>query len=233
VLLVWQWSPVVRDLERSHAEPSVRAGFYEPLRDDLARATGGEPARVEVVPTENHWEATYLPAHVAIARGWERQLDRKLNPLFYEERLTAPAYRDWLEELAVGYVAVPDRSLDYAGETEVALIERRPAYLRPVERSAHWRIYRVREPRPLVSGPAELVRLSADGFVVESPRPGTSVVRVHHTPYWTVTGGGACVAESGSGFTRVRFLDPGRVRVSASFAPWRALGDGRSCARGS
>lgn len=229
VLLAWQIAPVVRDLERAEAEPSVTESFYEPLRDYLARATGGPPARVEVVPTENHWEAAYLPPQVAIARGWERQLDRKLNPIFYEGPIAADAYRDWLDERAVGYVALPDAPLDYAGEEEAALIERGPEYLRPVWGDDDWRVYRVRDPMPLASPPAELTRLDADSFVVSSPRAGTTEIRVRHTPYWSVTEGGACVAESDSGFTLVDFREPGEVQVEASFAPWRALDDGETC----
>ena len=54
-----------------------------------------------------------MPRGIYIARGWERQLDRKLNPLFYEDEnggLDPEAYRHWLDDLAVGFVAVPDAS---------------------------------------------------------------------------------------------------------------------------
>jgi hypothetical protein len=229
VLLVWQWGPVVRDLERAGAEPAVTAGYYEPLREELDRLTRGEPTRVEVLPTENHWEATHVPDRLMIARGWERQLDRKLNPLFYDESLSAAEYRAWLERLGVSYVAVPDRPLDYAATAEASLIERRPAYLEPIEGTADWEIYRVREATTLASSPGELVRIDAGGFAVRAERPGVSLVRLHHTPYWSVTKGAGCVSESQTGFTRVRFRRAGRVRVDASFEPWRALSDGPRC----
>ena len=35
VLIYWQWSPVVRDLEEVSAQPSVNAGYYAPLIDFL------------------------------------------------------------------------------------------------------------------------------------------------------------------------------------------------------
>jgi hypothetical protein len=229
VLLVWQWGPVVRDLERAGAEPAVNPGFYEPLRDQLFRASAGEPVRVEVLPTVNHWESTHVPPRLTIARGWERQLDRELNPLFYDERLGALEYRRWLDRLGIGYVAVPDRPLDYSAESEAALIERRPDYLKPMGGIEHWDLYRVRDAARLATAPGELAKLSADGFVVTADRPGTSLVRLHHTPYWSVRSGDACVSESRTGFTRVRFRGPGRVRVKASFEPWLALSDGRSC----
>ena len=36
--------------------------------------------------THNHWEAADLAKVVPLARGWERQLDQKANPIFYDER---------------------------------------------------------------------------------------------------------------------------------------------------
>jgi hypothetical protein len=231
LLVFWQWSPVVRDLEQVHAEPSVGAEYFEPLRTVLARESGGRPTRVEVLPMADHWESAHVPKQVSIARGWERQLDRKLNPLFYRERLSAAGYRRWLDRLGVAYVAVPDGPLDYAAESEAALIDRGPPYLERVNRTENWTVYRVRDPAPLVTPPAELVRIFPGGFVLRARRPGTSRVRIHHTPYWSVTNGVACVEEAADGFTRVRIERPGRVRVAAPFAPWRALGDGRSCRR--
>ena len=38
----------------------------------------------------NHWEAADLAKVLPLARGWERQLDQKANPIFYDdEPLTA------------------------------------------------------------------------------------------------------------------------------------------------
>ena len=52
-----------------------------------------------------------------IARGWERQLDRYRNPLFYEPGpISAARYRRWLAEQAISYVALPDAPLDYSGQ---------------------------------------------------------------------------------------------------------------------
>ena len=131
LLVYWQWSPVVRDLETVYAQPSVNSNYYKPVRDflreDMQRT--GERYRVEVVPVEHHWEAAHMPKGIYIARGWERQLDRKLNALFYEDEsdpLTADAYRLWLDDLAVGYVAVPHSELDYAGEAEAQTDRARP-----------------------------------------------------------------------------------------------------------
>jgi hypothetical protein len=229
LLVYWQWSPVVRDLERVSAEPSANADYYQPLRDFLAEVTHSGPTRIEVVPTVNHWDAAIVPRQVSIARGWERQLDRKLNGLFYKDRLSGAEYRHWLDDLAVGYVAMPDSDLDYAGESEAALIRRGLPYLKPVYRSAHWQVYRVRDATPLASGPARLIELSPAGFALQVQRSGSVIVRVRYTPYFALTGGAGCVQEGPMGFTLVRASTPGPLRVEASFKPGRILDRGPAC----
>ena len=173
------------------------------------------------------------PQDIPIARGWERQLDRKLNPLFYEDgALSAEEYRRWLDDLAVGFVAVPDAPLDYAAESESALIAGGVPYLKPAFQSADWTVYRVVDPTPLASGAAELAKLTPEGMVLKASAPGTALVRVRWTPYWTITAGRGCVEESPSGFTRVSMDRPGRLDLEVRFAPWRVLSDGPVCAHG-
>ena len=55
------------------------------------RARGGGPFRVEIPFTDNHWESRWVAPHVPLARGWERQLDRERNALFYDGRPLTPA----------------------------------------------------------------------------------------------------------------------------------------------
>lgn len=230
-LLYWQWSPVVRDLETVHAQPSVEAGYYAPVRDYLRGAIENGQYRVEVLPATNHWEAAYVPRGIYIARGWERQLDRKLNALFYEDedgQLTASAYRAWLDELAVGFIAVPDAPLDYAAEAEFRLIKHGLPFLDRAFRSKDWTVYRVRNPEPLAVGVADVVKMTPEGVVLDADRPGTVLVRVRWTPYWSVAKGTGCVEEA-NGFTRVNVQEPGRIRLAVSFAPWRALASGPRC----
>ncbi|MDP9227775.1 MAG: hypothetical protein M3M99_01835, partial [Actinomycetota bacterium] len=162
LLIYWQWSPVVRDLETVHAQPSVEADYYAPVRDYLRGVTRNEQYRVEVLPAAHHWEAAYVPRGIYIARGWERQLDRKLNSLFYRddnEPLTAAEYRDWLDDLAVGFIAVPDAPLDYAGEAEARLISQGLPYLEQAFTSRDWTVYKVVDPEPLAVGAGDLVKL--------------------------------------------------------------------------
>lgn len=152
-----------------------------------------------------------------LARGWERQLDIKYNALFYDGTLTAARYDAWLHQVAVRYVAVSDKDLDYSAKQEVALIDRGLPYLRPVFRTRHWRVYAVRDPTPIVEGAATLTELGSDWLTVQGLRPGTATVRVHYSPYWAVVHGSGCVAPDGS-FTKLTVRQPGPMKLAMRFS---------------
>jgi hypothetical protein len=230
VLIYWQWSPVVRDLEQVSAQPSVKPGFYAPLIDFLRGQPRHDAYRVEVLPEAHHWESAYVPRGIYIARGWERQLDRKLNPLFYQSTpLTGPQYRSWLDDLGVGYVAVPHAPLDYAAHPEKRMLKRGPPrYLERVYNSPDWTVYKVRNPSPLAIG-GKMVKLRPQGFVVDTSAPGTVLVRVHWTPYWSIEQGTGCVEQAPGGYTMLDVETPGRFRVGIDFSPVRAISSGPRC----
>ena len=230
VLVYWQWSPVMRDLEEVRAQPSVTAGFYAPLRDFLRGTPRHDAYRVEVLPAEHHWESAYVPRGIYIARGWERQLDRKLNPLFYQSTpLSALRYRSWLDELGVGYLAVPHTALDYAARAEKRLIKRGPpSYLQKAFVDQNWTVYKVRDPAPLAIG-GRMVKLTPEGFVVDAESPGTVLVRVRWTPYWSIERGTGCVEQAPDGYTMLDVETPGRFRVGVDFSPVRAISSGPRC----
>jgi hypothetical protein len=230
LLVYWQWSPVVRDLRSVHAEPSVQAKYYAPITSFLASEVARNPSRVEIVPTENHWEAAIVPpAEIPIARGWERQLDRKLNHLFYTDTLGADKYRRWLDRLAVRYVALSDGPLDYAGKHEASLIRHGLPYLRPAFRSADWTVYEVTKATPLAQRPARLVALDADGFSIYAPHPGAYLVRIRHSSYFSLSDGVGCVEASPGGFTIVRMDQAGVADVNSDFSPLRIFEHGPAC----
>jgi hypothetical protein len=146
-LLYWQLDTPIRDYTSIANDPSVHVSYYAPLLTELKRLGAGRAAAhtlVEVPLTKAHWEAAYLAGHdhVELARGWERQLDTRYASLFYRPTLTPSAYRTWLAENRVRYVALPDAPLDNAGRLEGALIARGVPYLRELWRSHHWRLYR-------------------------------------------------------------------------------------------
>ena len=125
VLLYWQLETPLNDVAALAGDPSVSASYYAPLVAELGRLAGDSPLRVEVPQTGAHWESVYVPqlssrgrGAIVLARGWERQLDTRYGALFYAPRLTAEAYRAWLGENAVAYVALPDVRLDFSGAAE-------------------------------------------------------------------------------------------------------------------
>jgi hypothetical protein len=212
-LAYWSLYPAVRDVVRVTQDRSAEARYHAPLVRFLESRPG--TFRVEVPFTANKWEAYYVAAHIPLARGWERQLDRRYNGLFYDGHLTAARYRAWLDLHAVHYVALPDVPLDYAGRDEARLIERGTSYLRPVWRNVHWRVFEVVHPAPLAAGAAVAITLTPDGFSITAPRAGDAYVRVRHTRWWTVTRGDACITSASGGMTRVRVRHAGTVSVQA------------------
>jgi len=215
-LAYWQAYPAVRDVARAAGDPAVEAAYHEPLLRFLQRAPRDGPFRVEIPPTENLWEAAHVAPRTPLARGWQRQLDRRYGALFYDGSLTAASYRAWLDEHAVAYVALPDAELDGAARAEAALVARGLPYLRPVWRGEHWRVFAVRAAAPLVQGSARAtISLSADGFELTARQPGSALVRVRHSRWWRVTAGRACVGPGAGGMTSVRVAARGTVRVQA------------------
>ncbi|HEV7937160.1 MAG TPA: hypothetical protein VGP18_03955 [Solirubrobacteraceae bacterium] len=145
LLLYWQLATPVRDYSSIAGDPSVHTSYYAPVLTELQRLRRGRPTIVEVPMTAAHWESAYLAGHdgVELARGWERQLDTRYAAIFYRKTLSPQAYRAWLAENRVVYVALPDAPLDKAGSLEGKLVAHGLPYLRELWHSEHWRLYRV------------------------------------------------------------------------------------------
>jgi hypothetical protein len=223
----WALQPAVRDFLRAHDDPSTEAAFHAPAAAFLERR---QPARVEVPFTQSHGEAFHLARRLPIARGWERQVDRERNALFYEGDLTPERYARWLRENAIGYVAVPlGLSMDASAEREKTLALSGPASLREVFRSDDWRVFATTVARPLADGAAELTAMRPEGFVLRARRAGISTVRVRFTPYWALLDGEGCVEPAPGGWTRVRTRGPGRVEVGTRFALGRVRAESPRC----
>lgn len=227
-ILVWvAWGPVRQTAQVLH-DPSTRASYYLPVRRFLARSARG-PVRIEVPFTKAHWDAALLAPYVPLARGWERQLDKRYDSTIEANPLAPAAYRRWLLRNAVSYVALPDVALDDSSTGERALIVRGVPYLREETRTAHWRIFAVLDPTPLASAPATLVALGHDSFALRFARAGSSLVRIRYTRYWTLTSGLGCVRAAREGWTEVSAARAGVVRVAARFSISRALGLSDGC----
>jgi hypothetical protein len=223
--LYWQLTASVTQIARSVGDPSTKAAYFHPAARWL-RAHGGAGARIEVPPTANHWESAYLAPKFELARGWLRQLDTTRDDLFYGDKaLTSAGYGAWLRANAITYVALPDAPLDYSSQDERRLILDGPSYLELRYRSEHWRIYAVRDPKPLVAplaaAAAETRWIGRQGFALDVKRPGEFLVRVNFTPYWSISRGAGCILRRGD-WTVARASRPGVFRVAADFSVGRA-----------
>jgi hypothetical protein len=232
VLLYWQLETPINDVSALAGDPSVNASYYNPLLGELERRAHGAPLRVEVPQTGAHWESVYLPEHgsILLARGWERQLDTRLAPLFYAPTLTVSAYRAWLYENAISYVALPDVRLDFSAEAEGRLIAHGLPYLREVWQSPHWRLFAVAGAPALATPPARLTAVGADSFTLAAPGRGSYEVRVRYTPYWGLQHGHGCVRRAPGGWTAVEARAAGTIRVGIDFALTRIFSQGPRCA---
>ncbi len=247
-LFYWQANAPVADFASAAGDPAVHASYYTPLLAEL-RVLGvgysARPARIEVVPTRDHWEARFVAPHVAIARGWERQLDTDRNGLFYGSAPLTPArYSAWLSEQAVAYVALPDAPLDYSAEAEARLLRGSELtgakvagagarggsspILREVWRSRHWRLFAV-SARPLAEPPGVMTRMGGDSFTLAAPRAGRFLVRVRFTPYWALSRGHGCVREAPGGWTELEAARAGSVQVVIDFSLQRVFAHGPRC----
>ncbi|HWN73107.1 MAG TPA: hypothetical protein VNN15_04785 [Solirubrobacterales bacterium] len=223
--LYWQLTASVAQIARSVGDPSTASAYFQPAARWL-RAHDAQGLRIEVPPTANHWESAYLAPKFELARGWLRQLDTTRDDLFYDDRaLTAATYGAWLRSNAISYVALPDASLDYSSQEERRLILADPSYLFLRFRSEHWRIYEVRDPKPLVTplgaAAAETRWFGRSGFALDVERPGEFLVRVSFTPYWSIARGSGCILRRGD-WTVARAAHPGIFRVAADFSVGRA-----------
>jgi hypothetical protein len=234
-LAYWQVNAAVADFAAGTRDGAEHASYYAPLLHELSTlgvGFGARPARIEIVATRNHAEARFVAARIMIARGWERQLDRARNPLFYDSAALTPArYRAWLSANAISYVALPDAELDYSAKTEAALVRREApaAGLREVWRSAHWRLYAVLRATPLAQPPAVLQSAGTDSFALAVPRAGAYDVRIRYTPYWALGSGHGCVSEAPGGFTRASTRAAGRLLIIVHFSLARVFDHGPRC----
>ncbi|MFJ5308953.1 hypothetical protein [Streptomyces sp. NPDC088350] len=211
--ILWVGQKTVDDLEVSTVVPAW-ATDTQPVVHTL-EGLGSGRTRVEAVPARDHREAAELAPHINLARGWNRQLDMERARLFYDGTFSATTYRAWLDHWAVGFVVLPEATPDGYAKDEATLVRyRRPNWLQPVWRDAHWRVYQVRDAVPLVSRPGTVVRTTSAEIVVRVSRPGAVTVRVAYSPW--LRADGACLAKEGD-FTRLTVPTAGEYRISSEY----------------
>jgi hypothetical protein len=213
-LLYWQWYAPADDWVHASEDPAAHAGYYTGLLGFLERQRG--PLRLEIPFSDNHWESAFVAPRFALARGWERQFDRKVNPIFYKGKLTPERYRNWLQDNAVTFVALGSAPIDYSAATEARLIRSGLPFLRPVWSDRHWRVYAV-TPRPPLAEGAKVTQVDSDAVELSVPRAGRVLLKMRYTPYWRIESGSGCVAPSGQ-WTELSVRRAGTVRLVTGFA---------------
>ena len=228
LLAFWQWSPAVRDVIKYIEDPAAKSDYFEPLRQFLF--TLPDQRRIEIPFTRSHWEGAEVAMEQPLARGWLRQLDTGLHPIFYREGINRLGYASWLVDNGVRYVALPSAKPDKSSYGERALIEKGLPYLRLRWKSSDWRVYEVLLPTPLVIPQKDanmvLEQMQSDELLLDVKRPGEAIVKVRWTPYWFASN--ACVEPYGD-WTKVIAERTGFVRLSTRFAPERLFQRGRRC----
>src|SRR5581483_11735885 len=92
---------------RQAGDPTANTSYYRPLAQELDRIAGLNDYRVEVVSQKAQAAYDALLDHTMLARGWETQEDTALNRTVLSPTLDATAYKIWLDNNSVGYVALP------------------------------------------------------------------------------------------------------------------------------
>jgi hypothetical protein len=176
---------------RTDEWPQTRASFFAPAL--AAAAQYFDPDyRIHVVALRRHWEAAYFPeAGYPITRGWYRQADAIHNGLFYTS-YDAATYVAWLHRMGVQYVFLPDAPLDPWSQREVRILETSPEF-EVVDHAGVWTVYRLRDAEPLAvgsnGGTAHITRMGHQGFALTVDQPGTYLLKVTWSPYWTLVEG--------------------------------------------
>jgi hypothetical protein len=223
-LLLWQWIPAVGSVVKDHPDPSKNEAFFAPLVAYL-HADATPLSRVEIPPTQDHWESLWGAADLQLARGWERQFDIAENGIFYgPDPLTAASYDSWLLSNGVSWVALPTVKLDYSALQEAALVKTGLPFLVPAWHDANWQLWRVVGSPGLTAGPATLVAVGPNSFTLDAAAAGSITIRVRFTRFWTTTIGRACITPSPDGWTQVAVAGPGRVQVVS-----KLIGGGDGC----
>jgi hypothetical protein len=200
------------------AQPMSAPAYYTGLIRQLDRTPDLANHRLEVVPDGTHVAAYALLDHAMLARGYETQADNQLNGVLASPYLDAFSYRTWLDDNAVGYVAIDRRTLRRGPEDSLVRAHT-PSYLRQVWADAHWRLFRVVLPTPIVASPARLVDADQASLELTTPGAVTVSLRVRWSRFLKIRGIGvggdrAELEPDGYGWTTLVTTRAGHYRIT-------------------
>ena len=256
LLCYWQVAAPLSNFASAASDPAVHASYYASLLGELRTLGVGygspptRPARIEVVPTRNHWEARWVAPHVMLARGWERQFNINRDALFYDEAetpLTAARYRRWLFNETISYVALPDARLRTTGGGRgpvCCAVGTRGRWWRRAARRWRWgratvparnlalgALAPVRGAQPPAAGRGAPQHDRAQHRLVHrlsTPHGRLRRARAFHA-YWAITDGRGCVRRAPGGWTEVQAHSAGSLHVAIDFSLQRMFDHGSRC----
>ena len=163
-------------------QPSSSAATYQPLVSELDTMSALTDYRVEVVPDGTHVAAYALLGHAMLARGYETQADTAFNGvLMSPATLNAVSFKIWLDDNAVGYVAIGAKPV--AVNAEYRLVTAGLPYLVPMWVDAGWTLYRVANATPIIASPARIIDATQSNLQISTPAAGTYPIRVRWSRY--------------------------------------------------
>jgi hypothetical protein len=204
------------------ARASSSTSYYSSLITQVGHVPQLRNYRLEVVDEPSVHTAAYaLLGHATLAGGYESQEQNQLNGVLANGSLDAVSYKVWLDNSAVGYIAVNRRA--HASSPEFRLVTgasgARPGYLVPVSSDARWVVYRVVDPTPIVPSPARLVDTSQASMTIDVPCACALSVRVRYSRFLQASRPhvrAAQVTDDGTGWTQLRTYSPGRYVLSGT-----------------
>jgi hypothetical protein len=222
-VLIASATTTISDLHDASKRVASRE-FYVPLANELDRIHGLTNYRLEVVADEAHAAYDALLEHAMLARGWETQEDNHLNAILSSaSQLDSTSYKVWLDNNAVGWVAIPRSQIQTFPEYTL-VASGTLDYLHEAWHNGDWTLYRVSDAVPIVTAPQQTVlRYSQSQLTIHTTCACTFHVRIRYSKYLQaspVSGqhGTASVVNDGYGFTSITTSTPGNYVLSGSVA---------------
>jgi hypothetical protein len=209
------------------AQETASVSYYQSLIDRLQPLRAElRTYRLEIVADGTHTASYALLGHAMLARGWEIQDDQALNEAINAPGLAPTTYKIWLQDNAVGYVAIAGKYRLKTPEYEL-VAHHRPGYLRPIWHDERWTLYQVRNPNPLVNAPVTVRSFTQSQLILRVPCACTFTVRVHWSKYLNAatkppkgarpgSAVTAKLANDGFGWTTMTTHSPGTYRLAGS-----------------
>jgi hypothetical protein len=173
----------VNDLHNA-AKPVSSVSYYTSLAHRLDQIPDLQNYRVEVVNHGAHAGYDALLDHAMLARGWETQEDFALNKSLNEDPLDPVTYKIWLDNNAVGYVALPSDVV--GGYPEYTLVQQGSApYLHRIWSDDNWQLFRVADPTPIVGRPGRVLAHDQKSLTIDVPCACRLSVRVRWKKFLT------------------------------------------------